>query len=57
MQQHPPFVNGRQPGDHAQYRGLAAAARAEEDKKLTIGNFKRNVVDDRVAIIAFRQLL
>ena len=57
VQQDPPGVHFGQARDHTQQRALAAARRAQQNEELTIANFKRNAVHDRLAAVALGQLL
>src|SRR5262249_30007691 len=57
LQQHAPVVDPGQAGDHAQDRALAAAARPQENEEFAVGPLQRYVVDDRVAFVAFAELL
>ena len=50
-------IDAGQPGDRAQQRALAAAARAEQHEELALADFQRNVVDDRRALIPFGDLI
>jgi len=50
-------VHGGQARDHAQDRALAAAAGADQHKELAVGDFQRHLVDHRVTLVAFGELL
>ena len=52
-----PVIDPGQPGDRAQQRALAAAAGAEQHEELALADFQRDVVDDRRALISFRDLV
>ena len=56
MQQDAPLVDAGQAGHHVEHGGLAAAAGAEQDKELAVGDLQRDIVDHRVAAVAFGEV-
>src|SRR5436305_1311992 len=52
-----PLVGSGQPGDQAQHRALAAAARAQEDEELAVLDLERQAVDDGEAAEAFAEVV
>jgi hypothetical protein len=56
-EQDPAVLDRRQAGEGAQQGALAAAARAEQHEELARRDVQRDVVDDRRAVVALRDLL
>ena len=57
VQRYPPMVDLDEPGDGAQQRALAAAARAEQHEELALLDLERDVVDDRMRLIPLGDLV
>ncbi len=57
VKRHPAVVDLGQPGNGAQQRALAAAARAEQHQELALADVQGNVVDDRDALVPLGYLI
>ena len=57
VQRYAPVVDLDEPGDGAQQRALAAAARAEQNEELALLDLERDVVDDRMRLIPLGDLV
>ncbi len=57
VQRHAAVVDLGQAGDRPQQRALAAAARAEQDQELALGDAQRDVVDDGDALVPLGYLV